>query len=116
MTSRTITLAAVLGLLLLLGAWLCWWVPPARAPGWLVLLVHALPLAPGLTLLLRQRPGAVLVTAYGALLPFSLGVMEAWVNPAARVPALLEVGLTLLVIGAACWAGLRRRFGARAKV
>ena len=114
-TSRVglLLVSALLGLLL---AWHLWWSSASPVANWLSLLLHALPLLPGLVLLLRGAPSGLLVAAFGALLPFSLGVMEAWANPSVRIPALAETLLALGVIGAACWSGLRRRFAGAPKV
>jgi len=48
-----------------------------------------------------------------ALFWFSHGVMAAWSEPAQRLPHVLEIGLALLVIGAASGPGLRARRQAR---
>ena len=48
-----------------------------------------------------------------ALFWFSHGVMAAWTRPDERLFAWLEILLSLLVIGASSWAGLRARFGRR---
>ena len=44
---------------------------------------------------------------------FSHGVMVAWTRPGEAHFAWLEIVLSLLVIGAASWPGLRARFGRR---
>jgi uncharacterized membrane protein len=48
-----------------------------------------------------------------ALFWFSHGVMVAWTRPGEALLAWLEIALSLLVIGASSWAGLRARFGKR---
>jgi len=48
-----------------------------------------------------------------ALFWFSHGVMAAWTEPAQRLLHVLEIGLALLVIGAASVPGLRARRQAR---
>ncbi|MFT4248398.1 MAG: DUF2069 domain-containing protein [Pseudomonas sp.] len=50
-----------------------------------------------------------------ALAWFSHGVMSAWSHPSTRPFALVEIGLALVVVGAASWTGLRARFGGRAR-
>lgn len=110
MTARGVGIIALLALLGLILAWHLWWLPPARVPAWFALMLHALPLLPALALLWRRDPRAIVVGALGALILFGHGVMEAWVGPPARCAGLLEVALTLALIGAACWKGLQRRF------
>ncbi|AKC86044.1 DUF2069 domain-containing protein [Pseudoxanthomonas suwonensis] len=48
-----------------------------------------------------------------ALFWFSHGVMVAWTRPGELLFAWLEILLSLLVIGASSWPGLRARFGSR---
>jgi uncharacterized membrane protein len=54
----------------------------------------------------------LLVGALVALLYFSHGVMEAFANPAERLPAVLEIMLSLVVVACAGWPSWQR---ARAK-
>lgn len=114
MTARGAGIATIIAFLALLAFWHLWWLPPERVPAWFALTLHALPLLPGIVLLLRRRRGALLISALGALILFSHGVMEAWAVPTTRTVAMAEIGLALLLIGAACWSGLRHRW-ARAR-
>lgn len=102
---------AVLGLLALYAAWsgAGLWSPPSR----LALAGLALPLAVVAVLQLASRPSARFWSGVVALLTFCHGVTEAWADPAARVPALVEVSLSLLVIAGASWDGIVARFGRR---
>ncbi len=110
MNPRRLGIAAILALLVLSVLWHLVLLPPVHVPGWLAASLHAAPLLPAVILLLRRHPAAILVGALAALFLFSHGVMEAWADPAARIPALLEIVLTLTLIFAASWNGLRRRF------
>lgn len=82
---------------------------PASAAIALALLPFALPLL-GAT---RDPRTGLLLGALVALLYFCHGVMEAWANPAARLLAVLEIILSMLVIALAGWPswqqGLRKR-------
>ena len=77
------------------------------------LLVFALP---PLLLALRAAPGARRPTFWAGVLAlfwFSHGVMVAWTRPADAGFAWGGILLSLLVIGAGNWPGLRARFGRR---
>ena len=100
--------------LALLALHLAWnaagvWGPASR----LALVVLGLPLAAAVALHLASRPSARFWTGVVALLTFCHGVSEAWAAPAARVPALLEIVLSLVAIGSASWDGIVTRFGRR---
>jgi uncharacterized membrane protein len=102
---------AVLGLLALHLAWNAAgvWGPPSR----LALAALALPVAVVAAMQFAARPSARFWSGVLALLTFCHGVTEAWADPAARVPALLETALSLLVIAGASWDGIVARFGRR---
>jgi len=106
--SRRLTGAALLALALLYAAWFG---DDRHAVA--ALLVFALP--PLLLALPAWRGGrrAAFWAGVLALFWFSHGVMVAWTRPGERLFAWLEIGLSLLVIGAASWPGLRARFGGR---
>ena len=61
----------------------------------------------------RGWPRAGFVAGVLALFWFSHGVMVAWTRPPERLFAWLEIVLSLVVVGAASWPGLRARFGKR---
>lgn len=101
-----------LALIALQAAWHAWWHPPE---------VVSIPAAVGLAvgpLLLpawwiwKLRHGALLIGGMILLVYFSLGVAEAWTDPAVRVPALVQVGLVVLYFLALPGVG-RRRSGPR---
>ncbi len=104
-----IGVAALLALLALIVVWHLWWLPPTRIPALLAMTLHALPVLPAVWMLRGDLRRAVFVGAMGALALFSHGVMEAMTSPGARLAGSLEIALSLLLIGAPCWNGLRRR-------
>jgi uncharacterized membrane protein len=57
---------------------------------------------------------ALIVGAMATLLYFCHGVMFALGEPALRAPALTEVALSVLVVVAASWGGLSKRFAKKA--
>jgi uncharacterized membrane protein len=83
--------------------WYGWWVPvtgiskPAAIS--LALVWFALPLLAAR----RDTESGLLVGALVSLLFFSHGVMEVWANQAARLPALIEIALSLGIVTCAGW-------------
>ncbi|GAA0722831.1 DUF2069 domain-containing protein [Dokdonella soli] len=90
-------------LVLLQFAWYLWLAPPANGyPAFALLLT----LPPLLLPLLALRTGvrrALLWVGIIALFYFCHGIVAAWVIPAARTPALLEVLCCVALIGALGW-------------
>lgn len=101
--------ACVFALLVLQPLWHGWWDPPEQLPVWLVLGIAMLPLVLPAIGVLRRRPGALFLAGLVSLLYFSHGVAEAWSNPSARAPALVEVAFSLLLVASIGAAGLQRR-------
>lgn len=99
--TRVLVLAAYFALLVLQVIWHAWWHPSLYFPTALVLLVLAAPLLLPLRGLLHGRIRSHLWASFLMLLYFMHGVVEAYANPPQRVPALLEVGLSLTLFGAA---------------
>jgi uncharacterized membrane protein len=116
MSSRALALGGILGLLLLQWRWHAMIAPPTAAAPWTLATLYSLPLLPCLILLALHRRTALLVGAIAALLYFSHGVMFAFGEPALRAPALTEVALSVIVIVAASWNGLRARFARKSAV
>lgn len=110
MSARALALAGVLGLLLLQWRWHAMITPPTAIAPWVLVLFYCLPMLPCLLLLAVGHRAALLVGAIGALLYFCHGVMFAVGEPALRAPAATEIVLSVLVIVAASWTGLRTRF------
>ena len=110
MSSRVFAFAGIAALLVLQLLWHAIWMPPRSASPWLYALFFCLPLLPALWLALRGASAAAFAGALAALLYFSHGVMEAMSAPAGRRLALAEIGLSIGVILAYSWPGLRGRF------
>jgi uncharacterized membrane protein len=103
-------LAGYGALLLLLLIWHGWLFPSRYFSITQVLLVTALPLALPLPGLLRRRARGSLWVALLMLLYFMHGIVEALANPPQRLPALVEIGLSLgICIAAALHARSRFR-------
>ena len=110
MSSRVFALAGIAALLALQLLWHGIWMPPRSASPWLYALFFCLPLVPALWLALRGRSTAAFAGALAALLYFCHGVMEAMsISPDRRL-ALIEIVLSIGVILAYSWPGLRGRF------
>lgn len=97
--SFRVGLVAWAALVALQLGWHAWWAPPQTTPLALVLAITVLPLLLPL-LALRDVRRALLWVGILSLFYFCHGVSEAWSAPTERVPALLEIALTLLLIGA----------------
>ena len=105
--THRIGMAAWIALILLQCAWYAWLFPPERVPMWLALGLAVVPLLlPFLAIGNIRR--ALLWTGILSLFYFCHGVAECWSSAQERLPALLEVTLSLLLIGA-LGAGVRRR-------
>ncbi|MEO5623742.1 MAG: DUF2069 domain-containing protein [Dokdonella sp.] len=90
-------------LVLLQFAWYLWLAPPANAQPGIALALTLPPLLLPLLALRTSSRRALLWVGIIALFYFCHGVVAAWVIPAARMPALLEVVLCLTLIGALGW-------------
>lgn len=100
MNAERVALAAWAALIALQPAWYLWLAPPAGGPAWFALALTLPPLLLPLLALRRSVGRALLWTGIVALFYFCHGIVAAWVVPAARLPALLEVGACLVLIGA----------------
>ena len=98
-------------LVLLQLAWYLWLAPPAGGSPLFALLLTLPPLLLPLLALHRSVRRAVLWVGIIALFYFCHGIVAAWVIPAARWPASLEVLLCVVLIGALGWdaRGYKRR-------
>ncbi len=110
MTSKTLAWFAVSALLLLQILWHAVLAPPREVSGWLYAGFFCLPMLPALWLLSRESRVAALVAAIAALIYFSHGVMEAMSAATQRTLALTEIALSVIIIVAASWDGMRGRF------
>jgi uncharacterized membrane protein len=107
--SARIGAAALVALLVLQVAWHAWWLPPVRAPAWLVTLLFAAPLAAALAVWWRRPARGLLVGGMLGLFYFCHGVGEAWVDPRARVAGLLEALLVVVLVAAPAAAAIAAR-------
>lgn len=110
MSARMFALLGVAALLALQLLWHGIWMPPRSASAWAYGLFFCLPLLPSVWLAIRGDRAAAFAGALAALLYFSHGVMEAMSAPAERGLASSEIALSIWVILAASWPGLRGRF------
>ncbi|BFI96859.1 MAG: hypothetical protein RSP_23690 [Rhodanobacter sp.] len=99
-------LAAWAALAALQLIWHGWLLPPQSVPTVLVLTIAVMPLLLPLAALRNPRR-ALLWVGILALFYFCHGVAEAWSSPAERMLAIVEIALTLLLIGT-LGAGVRR--------
>lgn len=100
-------LAAWAGLTVLQVLWHGWLFPPEHLPLAGVLAFTVAPLLLPL-LALRQVRRALLWVGILSLFYFSHGISEAWSAPEQRVLALIEIALTLTLIGTLGW-GVRHK-------
>jgi uncharacterized membrane protein len=98
-----LTLGGWLALLALVVYWNSWWHPSAYFPRSLVLLVAAFPMLIPLRGLLHGRPRAHLWASLLAIPYFMHGIVESYATPPERIPALLEVALSVTVVVAAAF-------------
>ena len=106
-TTYRIGLAAWAALFALQLAWYLWLFPPQTMPLWLVALLTMLPLLLPL-LAIRDVRRALLWTGILSLFYFCHGIAEAWSSSGERWLALIEIFLTVLLIGT-LGAGVRRK-------
>ena len=96
--------------LLLLAALFAWGFHDAPAT---LIFAAAPPLLTAIALVLRLRSAAFWAGVF-SLGWFSYGVMEAWtLAGSARAYALAVVALSLVIVGASSWGGMKARFGKR---
>lgn len=103
MKALRIGLMAWACLVLLQLAWYLWLAPPANANSAFALALTLPPLLLPLFALRTSAGRALLWVGIVALFYFCHGIVAAWVIPTARVPALLEVLLCVVLIGALGW-------------
>ena len=97
-------LAALIALIVLQIVWHAVLLPaPTPVQTGLTLIVAVVPLLPGLWTSRRNLRRGVLIGGIVCLLYFCHGVSTAYADAQARVPALLETALSLIVIAALGW-------------
>jgi uncharacterized membrane protein len=108
-TPERVGAAAWIALVLLQFAWYLVIAPPSAGSPWIALgLTLPALLLPALALR-RGLRRALLWVGVVALFYFCHGVVGAWIAPAARVPALIESGLCVVLIGTLGWSVRRDR-------
>lgn len=96
--------------LLLLSAIFAWGFRTSPAT---LIFAAAPPFLIAIALVLRMRSAAFWAGVF-SLGWFSYGVMEAWtLSGPARIYALVIVALSLVIVGASSWGGMKARFGKR---
>ena len=84
---------AMVGLTILQPLWFAWFNSPQVIAPWLVVMITTLPLALLIPVTWPLRARGLVIGGCVLLLYFCLAVMEAWVTPPARVPALAQIVL-----------------------
>lgn len=100
MNPTRLGLAAWFALIVLQLAWYLWLAPPANDNAGLALLLTLPPLLLPLLALRRSVKRALLWVGIISLAYFCHGVVAAWSIPEVRLPALIEVALCVVLIGA----------------
>lgn len=100
---------SLVGLIVLQPVWFGWLAPPELVPPVMAITVMGLPLLLALPFVWRLKRDALVIVGGVLLIHFCLAVSEAWANPAARVPAVVQV----LLIGIYFTAMSSLRFGRR---
>ncbi|MGA8277980.1 MAG: DUF2069 domain-containing protein [Rhodanobacteraceae bacterium] len=101
--ARAISIGAWAGLVLLQFVWYLWLAPPTRAAPVLALLLTVPPLLLPLLALRRGLRRTLLWVGIVSLVYFCHGVVAAWLLAADRLPALIEVTLSVTLIAALGW-------------
>jgi uncharacterized membrane protein len=100
-------LVAWAALVVLQLVWHAWLFPPQLMPAWLVLAISVIPLLLPL-LTIRDARRALLWVGILSLFYFCHGIAEGWSSTSERWLALIEIILTLLLIGT-LGAGVKRK-------
>ena len=94
--NHAIVVLSYLALLVLQPGWHAVLPEPWGAESWWLGILAALPLLLPLKGILRGSLRSMTWAGYLLMLYFAIGVMEAWSNPAQRLPALLQTGLVVI--------------------
>ncbi|MGH8107038.1 MAG: DUF2069 domain-containing protein [Arenimonas sp.] len=112
--TKRLTALGIVGLLLYQVFWHCLMAPPETAPAWLVTLLFALPLIPVCVLAFIKHRTFAFWGGTLALFYFSHGVMEAWTLRDIWPLGFGEAVISVWVIIAASWDGMKKRFAKKA--
>jgi uncharacterized membrane protein len=110
---------AVLGifsLLIWMIAWLTWLSPSEIFPRWFATGIAVAPMIPAALLALFRRPSAVFWGGVAALLYFCHAITELWTAPDTWPMPLVELLLSLWIIFAGNWDGLKAKLFKRSDI
>ncbi len=96
---KSAVFASYLALLLLQIIWHGLLPQPWGSQNWILAVVAALPLLLPLAGIAAGRMRSMTWGGFLAVLYFVIGVMEAWSNPAQRIPAIIQIVLALAYCG-----------------
>ena len=99
MNSRNILTGSYLALVILQPLWHGLLPRPLGAGNWLLAMVATVPLLLPLKGLLAGSLRSMTWAGYLVMLYLVIGVMEAWSNPAQRIPALTQTILVVIFVG-----------------
>jgi len=86
---------SLIGLIIIQLAWFGWMIPMDASTRLAAVALSTLPLLIALPLIWSLQPRPLVITGLVLLVYFSIGVSEAWANPAARLPAVFQVAMVL---------------------
>lgn len=86
---------SLIGLIIIQVAWFGWMIPMDTSTRMAALAISTLPLLIALPLIWSLQPRPLVITGLLLLVYFSIGISEAWANPAARLPAVFQVAMVL---------------------
>ncbi len=86
---------SLLGLIIIQFLWFGWIIPMEPSTRVAALAIAATPLVIALPLIWSLKPKPLVITGLVLLLYFSVGISEAFANPAARLPAVFQVAMVL---------------------
>lgn len=115
LSPHRLCLLAVLALLALQWLWPFRVWPAMETSGLVLAVLASAPLFAILAALLLKRRTARFWAGVAALFYFSHGIAEAWAVSEHRLPGLLEALLSVVMVLASSWEGLRARLGARGR-
>jgi uncharacterized membrane protein len=98
LNSKHLLKASYLGLVLLQPLWHAVLPPPAGAGNWLLAAMATVPLLLPLKGLLANSLRSMTWAGYLVMLYLVIGIMEAWSNPAQRLPALAQTVLVIIFV------------------
>ena len=114
-SAQGVCLLAVLCLAILQWLWPGRWLGATGNAGLTFAVLMSLPLVVLGWALWRKRASARFWSGVAALFYFCHGIAEAWAVPSSLLPGMTEALLSVVVVLASSWEGLRARVGARSR-